>query len=95
MKKLTVNLAKTLIGKTIKWQAPIYENNEGFYGMGLDGGVMVIEYVDDEKRMPLKIKTIEGTSGEYIFNEWGAGKELSSPLCFSDADRWVSFIEIK
>ena len=88
---LTVNRAKLLIGKKIRWQAPIYEGNYGYYGRGIDGGVAIIEDVFPEKEKPLKTIRIEGANADYIFNEWKHGGHFDDPLCYSDGMRYVSF----
>jgi len=58
MEILTIEKARELIGKDIKWKAPIYEHNEGYYGMGYDGGIAVIESVSEEGK--IQSNTIDG-----------------------------------
>lgn len=91
MNTLTIAEAKKLIGKKIKWVGTIYEGNEGHFGMGSDGGIAVITAVDAELRRPITADTIEGSEINHVFNEWGAGKNIDKPLCYSDGDRYVSF----
>lgn len=97
MKNLTPNNIESLIGKTIRWEAPIYHNNIGHWGEGLDGGICVLKSVDPTERKPiLESEVLEGTDPKYIFNEYlRRGEALVSlndnPFCFSDEDRYVSF----
>ncbi len=95
MNTLTITAAKKLIGKTIKWVGTIYEGNEGYFGMGADGGIAKITEVDAQSRNPITADKIKGADMKYIFNEWGAGKNIEKPLCYSDGDRYVSFEIIK
>lgn len=95
MKTLLSNsILESLINKTIKWEAPIYERNTGFYGKGKDGGICIIKAVDTTQCRPIiESETLEGRSPQFIFNENEKMPSIreTAPLCFSDGDRYVSF----
>lgn len=86
METLTVNNAKSLEGKIIKWEAP------GYYANGKYMGVAKIIAIDLSKRQPIESETISGDNLKYAFiNRDDEGTLLSKGLCFSDADRYVEF----
>lgn len=86
---LSVHNANSLIGKKIKWSAPGYRANGNY------GGVSVIKSVDLKEDKPLTTETISGDNLAFAFlDKTMQGKILCDAFCFSDADRYITFISI-
>lgn len=85
---LTIENLPSLVGKTIKWSAPIYKGNQGHWGRGLAGGIATITSVKLEERKPIKAKIIEGDQIEFGFIDkpW-----TGDCVAYSDSDRYISF----
>jgi hypothetical protein len=86
---LTKENLPELVGKRIKWEAPIYKHNLGHYGYGLDGGICKILEVDLHNRRPITALIEEGANIDYAFIEL-----VGSYISFSDYDRIISFEEL-
>lgn len=92
MNELSLEIAKTLVGKTIKWFAPADRANKPYTGID-----KIISF-DETKKNPFTTESIEGDNLAYAFNQWidshwfkkeyGDSKNI---LCFSDADRDLIF----
>ena len=83
------SILPSLVGKKIKWDAPIYSGNLGHYGYGLDGGIFILKGIDITKRCPIvEVEIIEGANPIYIFVETYGTDHV---LCYTDSDRFVSF----
>ena len=82
---LSKEILPTLIGKTIEWRAPIYRYNQGYYGLGLDGGICKIVEIEIENRKPIiSAEIIAGSDIKYAF-------QCDGDICFTDSDRLVSY----
>lgn len=84
-------------GKLIRWEAPIYEGNEGFYGQGKAGGIAKVHNVlksltCEKPEHFLKAGIIQGDD---INCAKAGGKHVPSReeglFHFSDSDRFVMF----
>ena len=83
------SILPNLIGKTIKWECPIYKANLGHYGYGLDGGTFILKAIDLSAKKPIvEVEIIEGADPKFIFVE---KYENDNILCYSDSDRFVYF----
>lgn len=77
---LTIDKAKKLIGKKIKWGAPADPANVDYEG------IAIIKEINKSNRKPLVVETVEGDSLEYAFLDG-----VYDELCYSDGDRLVTF----
>ena len=67
---LTVAVAKTLVGKTIVWRAPMDEENWDDYDTPkFFGGKCIIKEVNSDNRHPLEVETISGDLLSYAILE--------------------------
>jgi len=88
METLSLTKLKKIVGKTIKWNAPAYHANSGFFGKGLYGGITKITEIDSSLRRPiLQEQKVDEKSDSIIF----AFVDADSILNYSDSDRLVSF----
>ena len=108
---LTVEVAKTLVGKTISWRAPMDEENWDDYDTPkFFGGKCIINEVNSDKCYPLEVETISGDRLSYAILENEElqpvnGSETRFSLCpatgdkrtftYSDLYREVEIIDIK
>jgi hypothetical protein len=77
-----------LVGRKIKWYAPIYKGNLGYYGYGEDGGTCIIKAIDLKARKPIvETEIIEGADISYGFHD----NATQSMIAYSDSDRIISF----
>lgn len=84
---LTINNVKSLILKRVKWFAPAAEGNLDYEG------IAIIKSVDINKRNPLITETISGDNLAFAFlDKTMQGKILCDSFCYSDADRYITFI---
>ena len=86
-KLLTLRVAKSIIGKTIRWQAPAYRANYPY------SGVTKIVSVDPSQRRPIKSSESQPlTHGSLDFAfKWSDNDGEDEPLCFSDGGRYITF----
>ena len=108
---LTVEVAKTLVGKTISWRAPMDEENWDDYDTPkFFGGKCVIKEINSDNRHPLVCETISGNDLSYAILENEElqpvnGSETRFSLCpatgdkrtftYSDLYREVEVIDIQ
>ena len=108
---LTVEVAKTLVGKTISWRAPMDEENWDNYGTPkFFGGKCIIKEINSDNRRALKCETISGNDLSYAILENEElqpvnGSETRFSLCpatgdkrtftYSDLYREVEVIDIQ
>lgn len=108
---LTVEVAKTLVGKTIVWRAPMDEENWDDYDTPkFFGGKCIIKKINSDKRLALVCETISGNDLSYAILEDEElqpvnGSETRFSLCpavgekrtftYSDLYREVEIIDIK
>ena len=108
---LTVEVAKTLVGKTISWRAPMDEENWDDYGTPkFFGGKCIIKEINSDNRRALVCETISGNDLSYAILENEElqpvnGSETRFSLCpatgdkrtftYSDLYREVEIIDIK
>ena len=108
---LTVEVAKTLVGKTISWRAPMDEENWDDYDTPkFFGGKCIIKEINSDNRRALVCKTISGNDLSYAILENEElqpvnGSETRFSLCpavgdkrtftYSDLYREVEVIDIK
>ena len=86
---LTIEILQGLLGKTIKWQAPIYSANVGYYGHGLTGGITKIIKIDASQRRPiLEAEKLDPASDDICF---AFKSDFDDILAFSDEDRFVTY----
>ena len=108
---LTVEVAKTLVGKTISWRAPMDEGNWGAYDTPkFFGGKCIIKKINSDNRLALVCETISGNYLGYAILEDEElqpvnGSETRFSLCpavgdkrtftYSDLYREVEVIDIQ
>ena len=108
---LTVEVAKTLVGKTISWRAPMDEENWDDYDTPkFFGGKCIIKEINSDKRLALVCETISGNYLSYAILEDEElqpvnGSETRFSLCpatgdkrtftYSDLYREVEVIDIQ
>ena len=108
---LTVEAAKTLVGKTIIWRAPMDEENWDDYDTPkFFGGKCIIKEINSDNRRALVCETISGNDLSYAILENEElqpvnGSEMRFSLCpatgdkrtftYSDLYREVEIIDIK
>ena len=108
---LTVEVAKTLVGKTISWRAPMDEENWDDYDTPkFFGGKCIIKEINSDKRLELVCETISGNDLSYAILENEElqpvnGSETRFSLCpatgdkrtftYSDLYREVEIIDIQ
>ena len=108
---LTVEVAKTLVGKTISWRAPMDEENWDDYDTPkFFGGKCIIKKINSDKRLALVCETISGNDLSYAILEDEElqpvnGSETRFSLCpatgdkrtftYSDLYREVEVIDIQ
>ena len=108
---LTVEVAKTLVGKTISWRAPMDEENWDDYDTPkFFGGKCIIKEINSDNRRALVCETISGNDLSYAILENEElqpvnGSETRFSLCpatgdkrtftYSDLYREVEIIDIK
>jgi hypothetical protein len=108
---LTVEVAKTLVGKTISWRAPFDEENWDDYDTPkFFGGKCIIKEINSDNRRALKCETISGNDLSFAILENEEmqpvnGSETRFSLCpavgdkrtftYSDLYREVEIIDIK
>ena len=108
---LTVGVAKTLVGKTISWRAPMDEENWDDYDTPkFFGGKCIIKEINSDKRLALVCETISGNDLSYAILENEElqpvnGSETRFSLCpatgdkrtftYSDLYREVEIIDIR
>ena len=108
---LTVEVAKTLVGKTISWRAPMDEENWDDYDTPkFFGGKCIIKEINSDNRHPLEVETISGDLLSYAILENEElqpvnGSETRFSLCpatgdkrtftYSDLYREVEVIDIQ
>ena len=108
---LTVEVAKTLVGKTISWRAPMDEENWDDYDTPkFFGGKCIIKEINSDNRRALVCETISGNDLGYAILENEElqpvnGSETRFSLCpatgdkrtftYSDLYREVEIIDIK
>ena len=108
---LTVEVAKTLVGKTIIWRAPMDEENWDDYDTPkFFGGKCIIKEINPDNRRALVCETISGNDLSYAILEDEElqpvnGSETRFSLCaatgdkrtftYSDLYREVEIIDIK
>ena len=108
---LTVEVAKTLVGKTIIWRAPMDEENWDDYDTPkFFGGKCIIKEINSDNRRALVCETISGNGLSYAILENEElqpvnGSETRFSLCpatgdkrtftYSDLYREVEIIDIK
>ena len=108
---LTVEVAKTLVNKTISWRAPMDEENWDDYDTPkFFGGKCIIKKINSDNRLALKCETISGNDLSYAIMEDEEllpvnGSETRFSLCpatgdkrtftYSDLYREVEIIDIK
>ena len=108
---LTVEVAKTLVNKTISWRAPMDEENWDDYDTPkFFGGKCIIKEINSDKRLALVCETISGDDLSYAILENEElqpvnGSETRFSLCpatgdkrtftYSDLYREVEIIDIK
>ena len=108
---LTVEVAKTLVGKTISWRAPMDEENWNDYDTPkFFGGKCIIKEINSDNRRALVCETISGNDLSYAILENEElqpvnGSETRFSLCpatgdkrtftYSDLYREVEIIDIK
>ena len=108
---LTVEVAKTLVGKTISWRAPMDEENWDDYDTPkFFGGKCIIKKINSDKRLALVCETISGNDLSYAILENEElqpvnGSETRFSLCpatgdkrtftYSDLYREVEVIDIQ
>lgn len=108
---LTVEVAKTLVGKTIIWRAPMDEENWDDYDTPkFFGGKCIIKEINSDNRRALVCETISGNDLSYAILEDEElqpvnGSETRFSLCpatgdkrtftYSDLYREVEIIDIK
>ena len=108
---LTVEVAKTLVNKTISWRAPMDEENWDYYDTPkFFGGKCIIKEINSDNRRALVCETISGYDLSYAILENEEltpvnGSETRFSLCpatgdkrtftYSDLYREVEIIDIK
>lgn len=108
---LTVEVAKTLVGKTIIWRAPMDEENwDDYDAPKFFGGKCIIKEINSDNRRALVCETISGNDLSYAIMEDEEllpvnGSETRYSLCpatgdkrtftYSDLYREVEIIDIK
>ena len=108
---LTVEVAKTLVGKIISWRAPMDEENwDDSYTPKFFGGKCIIKKINSDKRLALVCETISGNDLSYAILEDEElqpvnGSDTRFSLCpatgdkrtftYSDLYREVEIIDIK
>ena len=108
---LTVEAAKTLVGKTISWRAPMDEENWDDYDTPkFFGGKCIIKKINSDKRLAIVCETISGNDLSYAILENEElqpvnGSETRFSLCpatgdkrtftYSDLYREVEVIDIQ
>ena len=108
---LTVEVAKTLVGKIISWRAPMDEENWDDYDTPkFFGGKCIIKEINSDKRLALVCETISGNNLSYAILENEElqpvnGSETRFSLCpatgdkrtftYSDLYREVEVIDVK
>ena len=108
---LTVEAAKSLVGKTIIWRAPMDEENWDDYDTPkFFGGKCIIKEINSDNRHPLEVETISGDRLSYAILENEElqpvnGSETRFSLCpavgdkrtftYSDLYREVEVIDIQ
>ena len=108
---LTVEVAKTLVGKIIIWRAPMDEENWDDYDTpNFFGGKCIIKEINSDNRRALVCETISGNDLSYAILENEElqpvnGSETRFSLCpavgdkrtftYSDLYREVEIIDIK
>ena len=108
---LTVEVAKTLVNKTISWRAPMDEENWDDYDTPkFFGGKCIIKEINSDNRRALVCETISGNDLSYAILENEElqpvnGSETRFSLCpatgdkrtftYSDLYREVEIIDIK
>ena len=108
---LTVEVAKSLINKTIVWRAPMDEENwDDYDAPKFFGGKCIIKEINSDNRRALKCETISGNDLSFAILENEEmqpvnGSETSFSLCpatgdkrtftYSDLYREVEIIDIK
>ncbi len=108
---LTVEAAKSLVGKTIIWRAPMDEENWDDYDTPkFFGGKCIIKKINSDKRLALVCETISGNDLSYAILEDEElqpvnGSETRFSLCpatgdkrtftYSDLYREVEILDIK
>jgi hypothetical protein len=80
---ITPENINSLVGKTIKWNAPADRVNAPYTG------IFKVSNVDMSQRRPIAGENIEGDSLEYAFVDQ-IGK--LTEICYSDSWRYVSFV---
>lgn len=80
---LTLELAKTLIGKQITFTAPAYNGNYPYKGIG------VITAVDAKEERPITFTSLDGDNLQYAFLDQYCFDKTSKYLCYSDGGRFV------
>ena len=90
---LTVEVAKTLVGKTISWRAPMDEENWDDYDTPkFFGGKCIIKEINSDKRLALVCETISGDYLSYAILEDEEllpvnGSETRFSLCPATGDK--------
>ena len=90
---LTVEVAKTLVGKTISWRAPMDEENWDDYDTPkFFGGKCIIKEINSDKRLALVCETISGNDLSYAILEDEElqpvnGSETRFSLCPATGDK--------
>ena len=108
---LTVEVAKTLVGKIIIWRAPMDEENwDDYDAPNFFGGKCIIKEINSDNRRALVCETISGNDLSYAILEDEElqpvnGSETRFSLCpavgdkrtftYSDLYREVEIIDIK
>ena len=90
---LTVEVAKTLVNKTISWRAPMDEENWDDYDTPkFFGGKCIIKKINSDNRLALKCETISGNDLSYAIMEDEEllpvnGSETRYSLCPATGDK--------